>query len=141
MQFIIKFQLSGEKQILPLNYHYPLSSWIYKIMAQEDDEFARFLHDQDYQLPNLKAFKWQLKYYIYILQQAGIENVTGILEYPKIKKTKAVNLSPEDIKKIQAVEHEIKQIIQSDIVLKRLNKPLCRRCSYYDFCYVGDIDE
>jgi len=29
-----------------------------------------------------RAHEWQVKYYIYVLEQTGIEGVSGILEYP-----------------------------------------------------------
>ncbi|MEQ8338885.1 MAG: CRISPR-associated endoribonuclease Cas6 [Cyclobacteriaceae bacterium] len=34
--------------VLPLNYQYPLSSWIYKCINRADSEFASFLHQQGY---------------------------------------------------------------------------------------------
>lgn len=38
------------------------------------------------------AHEWQLKYYIYVFEQNGIEEVSGILEYPILRKTKEVIL-------------------------------------------------
>ena len=38
------------------------------------------------------SHEWQLKYYIYILLQNGIEGVTGILEYPKLRQTNEILL-------------------------------------------------
>lgn len=57
MRFEIKFRLTGKKQVLPFNYQYPLSSWIYKILDNADSNFATFLHEQGYRLENLKTFK------------------------------------------------------------------------------------
>ncbi len=34
---------------VPLNYNYPLSAAIYKLLAQASPEYARWLHDQGYQ--------------------------------------------------------------------------------------------
>jgi CRISPR-associated endoribonuclease Cas6 len=53
----IKFSLSGKKQILPLNYYYPLSSWIYKIINNSSVEFARRLHQYGYKTETGKTFK------------------------------------------------------------------------------------
>ena len=39
------------------------------------------------------AHEWQLKYYIYILKNNGIDNVRGLLEYPKLRKTEEISLS------------------------------------------------
>ena len=37
-----------------------------------------------------KAHEWQLKYYMYVFEQHGIDGVKGILEYPLLRKTKEV---------------------------------------------------
>jgi len=34
---------------LPLNYQYPISAWIYKVIAKADADFATWLHDRGYQ--------------------------------------------------------------------------------------------
>jgi CRISPR-associated endoribonuclease Cas6 len=57
MKLKLHFQLSGEKQILPLNYQYPISSWIYKVLGTADKNFTDLLHNKGYQLENGKTFK------------------------------------------------------------------------------------
>src|SRR5687767_10855264 len=43
--------------LLPVNYQYPLSAAIYKIIQQADEKYSAFLHDQGYKLFNGKSFK------------------------------------------------------------------------------------
>jgi CRISPR-associated endoribonuclease Cas6 len=43
--------------LLPLNYQYPLSAWIYKVLDSADKDFAKILHDTGYKLKNGKTFK------------------------------------------------------------------------------------
>ncbi len=57
MRLLIKFSLSGKKQTLPLNYQYPVSAWIYKVLSTANKEFADMLHDNGYRLENGKTFK------------------------------------------------------------------------------------
>lgn len=57
MRLKITFNLKGNRQVMPLNYQYPLSSWIYNILAGGDDEFAKIMHDEGYHLKNGKTFK------------------------------------------------------------------------------------
>ena len=85
-----------------------------------------------------EAHIWQLKYYIYILGQAGIKGVSGILEYPKERQTEEVYLSTIDIERIKELEKEITEIINSEKVPLLEKKARCKNCSYYDFCFVGD---
>lgn len=61
------------------------------------------------------AHEWQLKYYIYVFEQNGIEEVTGILEYPILRKTKDVILSGIDRKQIVEIIADIQNIISNDI--------------------------
>jgi len=57
MRLKIKFELSGKKQVLPLNYQYPISAWIYKVLSKADEEFTNTLHNEGYKLNNGKTFK------------------------------------------------------------------------------------
>ena len=57
MKLKLHFQLSGKRQVLPLNYQYPISSWIYKVLSSADKEFTNKLHEEGYQLENGKKFK------------------------------------------------------------------------------------
>lgn len=38
----------GKAQFVPFNYQYKLSSWIYKILANADHEYSRWLHNNGY---------------------------------------------------------------------------------------------
>lgn len=83
---------------------------------------------------------WQVKYYIFIFELAGVEGVTGILEYPKERKTKAVLLSEPDREYIRKLMEKINQLIHSEICPPAINKPKCRNCSYFDFCYSNETE-
>lgn len=87
-----------------------------------------------------KAHIWQLKYYIYVLEKNGVEGVSGILEYPKERKTEKVILSSIDIEQIKEMELEIWDIIDSETVPKLEKKNRCKNCSYYDFCYANELE-
>jgi len=83
----------------------------------------------------------QMKYYIYILQKNGIEGVTGILEYPKLRKTETVILTDEDKVKICNIINEIRNIISSDDCPNKLHQKKCKNCSYFDFCWSGERED
>lgn len=86
------------------------------------------------------AHFWQLKYYLYVFEKAGIEGVTGILEYPKLRQTEEVILSRRDIEELQETLKEINKIIHSDSCPEVINSKICKKCSYFDFCYSGEED-
>ena len=86
------------------------------------------------------AHEWQLKYYIYIFERAGIEGVSGILEYPKLRKTHEIYLSDIDRERIVEIENEILDIINSKNCPQKINSSICKKCSYYDFCYASETE-
>jgi len=84
------------------------------------------------------AHEWQLKYYIYVFEQAGIEGVSGILEYPKLRKTEEIYLSEVDRNRILEIEEDIKKIVSSDDCPRVIDSKICKKCSYFDFCYADE---
>jgi CRISPR-associated protein Cas4 len=85
-----------------------------------------------------EAHRWQLKYYIHVLERNGVEGVTGILEYPTLRQTEKVELTDDDRIKIAEIEQKIEQLLASDVCPPRIKSKICRQCSYYDFCYVEE---
>lgn len=80
------------------------------------------------------AHEWQVKYYLYCLMKAGII-ATGLLEYPKLKKTKEVMLEDQDITFLEKALNEIEAILDKHEMPDVIDKPYCKRCSYFEFCY------
>jgi CRISPR-associated exonuclease Cas4 len=81
------------------------------------------------------AHEWQLKYYIFLLEQNGVAGVTGLLEYPKLKETKTITLSEADKVYLGLVINKINAIAENEHCPPLLNEKICKSCSYYDFCY------
>lgn len=81
---------------------------------------------------------WQLKYYIFVMEQAGVEGIKGILEYPKERETLEVFLSEPDRERIMEMKLEIAELISGSKCPDVINKPRCKQCSYFDFCYAGE---
>ncbi|MGL4992538.1 MAG: CRISPR-associated protein Cas4 [Bacteroidales bacterium] len=88
-----------------------------------------------------QAHIWQLKYYIYVFLRNGISDVTGVLEYPKLRKTDEVVLSSIDIEEIENIEKQIESILESDQCPILIKTSYCRRCSYFEFCYSNEDDQ
>ena len=88
-----------------------------------------------------QAHVWQVKYYLYVLEQNGIANATGILEYPTLRKTQEVILSDVDRETILEMTEKIKGIIHSDTCPEKQPKKICESCSYYEFCNIDEIEE
>lgn len=48
MRFQITFNRVGRPRMLPIDYQYYISAWIYKVFGNADSDFADFLHGQGY---------------------------------------------------------------------------------------------
>jgi CRISPR-associated exonuclease Cas4 len=59
-----------------------------------------------------QAHEWQVKYYMYVLEQNGVEGVTGLLEYPTLRHTAKVVITEDDRQKIKAMKQDIQGINQ-----------------------------
>lgn len=84
------------------------------------------------------AHEWQLKYYLYVFEQNGIDGVSGILEYPKLRKTNEIFLSTIDREDISEQLKNIKHIINLESCPEKIEQKKCTNCSYFDFCYAGE---
>jgi CRISPR-associated endoribonuclease Cas6 len=57
MRIKLTLQKTGRASLLPINYNYEISAWIYKIIRGADTDYADFLHNQGYTLAG-KQFKF-----------------------------------------------------------------------------------
>ncbi len=80
--------------------------------------------------------EWQLKFYLWYLENYKNLEVNGQLAYPKERKRKSIELTDEDREYIDKILPEIKEIIQQSVPPRPESKPICDSCAYYDFCWV-----
>ncbi|MCM8776861.1 MAG: CRISPR-associated protein Cas4 [Candidatus Omnitrophica bacterium] len=83
-----------------------------------------------------EAHIWQTKYYIYKIQQTGAKCTKGVIHYPKLMRKIDVVFDYGDKKNIEDAEKKIKQIISMDRPPEVVNKPYCKNCAYFEFCYI-----
>ena len=84
-----------------------------------------------------RSHEWQLKYYVHEAREAKIEVRKGILEYPKLKQTQEVFLSDDVIMELNKAVQKIQTIVTKSCP-PVIHKKICKKCSYYDFCYAGE---
>lgn len=85
-----------------------------------------------------EAHEWQVKYYLYVLEQNGILGATGLLEYPRLRKTNEVLFTTPDREAISEMLVSIEKIIQHKHCPEKIVKSKCKKCSYFDFCWSGE---
>ena len=82
-----------------------------------------------------KAHIWQVKYYLYYLKSLGIE-AKGEIDYPLLKRKEHVDLTEQDIHRIDDILSNIKIILNEPSPPKSGKLNICKKCSYYEFCFI-----
>jgi CRISPR-associated exonuclease Cas4 len=81
----------------------------------------------------------QVQYYLYKLEQKGVDGVSGIIEYPKLKQRQEVAcLTEEEKGEISRWERAVEKIVVAARCPDVIHARICKRCSYHDFCYSGE---
>ena len=83
-----------------------------------------------------EASRWQLKYYIWILKEKGVNIEKGILDYPLLRKREDVFLNEEDQKELKNILKEINKIIVLKTPPEIIKSRICKKCAYYEICYI-----
>ncbi|HCX61049.1 CRISPR-associated protein Cas4 [Sedimentibacter sp.] len=88
---------------------------------------------------DIEASKWQVLLYLKILKEKGVIR-EGKLEFTeKNKQTKNiiyVNLNEENERLLEQYINEIEELLMQNEVPEVLNKASCKKCAYYEYCYI-----
>lgn len=84
------------------------------------------------------AHEWQVKFYLWLLLLNGIDGATATLEYPLLRQTNHVQLSGEDISRLETVIEKIIELKESEQCPPVINAKICKSCSYYELCYITE---
>lgn len=86
-----------------------------------------------------EAAKWQLLYYLKVLKTKGVIR-KGKLEFveknKKDKKIIIIELTDEVEKELDKHIDEIEQLLNQDRIPECINKSTCKKCAYYEYCYI-----
>lgn len=78
----------------------------------------------------------QIKYYLYVLHQKGVES-DGELRIPKEYRIEKVCLTEEDLAHISKTVQEIEAIIvHPQVPAIPAKTRICKKCAFYELCYV-----
>lgn len=83
-----------------------------------------------------RAQRLQLMYYLYLLEERGVANVRGVLEYPKEKRREQMILTDAGRQELMAVLQRIDEV-RAMPVPPTVPEPMsmCRECSYQELCW------
>lgn len=79
----------------------------------------------------------QAKYYLYYLDNMGIEISKAIINYPLLRTNHKVVLTEEDKKEIEENITKIQMILANDTPPRHLqSRRICKKCAFHDICYI-----
>ena len=83
-----------------------------------------------------EAGVWQVKYYMYYLENRGVKNIQAKIDFPLLKQTKQIALEENDRKVLDNVIKNIEELSKKEIPPQRIKSKICKKCAYCDLCYV-----
>lgn len=117
------------------------------------DHEEKIIHEVKKSASMDKAHTWQLKYYMWYLEQKGMHiadeysakahvndpdkrGYIGELNYPKLRQTERIVLSKDDRRKIETkILPNIRKIKNRKKPPKTVEWDICKSCSYNELCY------
>ena len=77
-----------------------------------------------------EAGEWQIKYYIYYLEQKGVKNIEAVVDYPLLKQKREIFLTEEDRKILKNILEQLKKTMTDERPQKTINNKICKKCAY-----------
>ncbi|MEO1452148.1 MAG: Dna2/Cas4 domain-containing protein, partial [Bacteroidota bacterium] len=99
------------------------------------------LHETKYGRACEDAHLWQVRFYLWLLKRCEVRRpdgqpFTGMLNYPKIRRTEPVSLQPEHESALLAQVEELQQQLHHDLPPPRISRrTFCRKCAFEEMCY------
>ncbi|WP_456479625.1 CRISPR-associated protein Cas4 [Nautilia sp.] len=88
---------------------------------------------------DIEAGKWQLMYYLFVLKQKGIKKKGRLEVFEKNRQNKkkfVIELTAENERKLLEILEDIERILNSDIPPNPKFESKCRKCAYYEYCFL-----
>lgn len=88
-----------------------------------------------------EAHVWQLRFYLWLLKQAGVTRAdgrpfTGRLDYPALRRTEPVTLEPEHEARLGGMVAALRSLSTQPVPPERIpNRRFCARCAFEELCY------
>ena len=88
---------------------------------------------------DIEAVKWQVLFYLSLLKSKGI-NREGKIEFQEKnkqdKKIIYVSLTEENEMKLKGLSSNMEKLFEEDMPPKVKKVKGCRKCAYYEYCYI-----
>ncbi len=99
------------------------------------------LHETKRSPSGIEAHRWQLRFYLWLLQKWGVvrpdgQPFEGQLNFPRQRRTEIVTLTPDDEAQLRVLVQELHQTAAHPTPPPRLeNRRFCKKCAYEELCF------
>lgn len=87
---------------------------------------------------DIEAAKWQVLLYLKVLRDKGIER-KGRLEFVEKNKSKStiiIELDDNNLLELEKIKKNIEDLLLEENAPEVINKPKCKKCAYFEYCYI-----
>ncbi len=87
------------------------------------------------------AHRWQLRFYLWLLKLSGVTRAdgasfTGVINYPKLRRTERVELLPEHEARLAEIVAALRRIAAQENPPPRIDaRSFCKKCAFEELCY------
>lgn len=88
---------------------------------------------------DVESAKWQLLYYLYVLESKGVHRKGKLSFYEtktKENKTEVIELTDEIRTTIDKIKDDINLLYESKMPEKANLNSKCKKCSYFEYCFI-----
>lgn len=88
---------------------------------------------------DIEAAKWQLIYYLKVLKEKGVirkGKIECVEKNKGVKKVIEIELNEEIEKQLDKYINDISILIENDEIPQTINSNTCKKCAYYEYCYI-----
>lgn len=88
-----------------------------------------------------EAHIWQLRFYLWLLKRCEVlgpdgKPFTGMLNYPRLRKTIPVPFNAEDEKRLEKMTNQLKKLLSQDHPPERSqHQAFCKKCAFEELCH------
>lgn len=93
---------------------------------------SKIIYETKKSMSYINLAKWQVKYYLMQFDR----DWCGIIEVPLSRKKYELKLCDEDVSELESAIRYINSIGVNDVIPDVINKKICQKCSFKDYCYV-----
>lgn len=101
--------------------------------VRKEDKFE--LHETKKSSKMEEAHEFQVLYYLYYLENQGID-AEAVIHFPEERKKEKLSLNEEKRKELERVLGEIKEIRGMENMPEADRGKVCKKCAYNEFCWI-----